>query len=133
MNKGSINYLIQKIVIINGLFNFGKNLGYHTLMEKIFKALGDKTRLHILLLISLNPDICLCDFEDLFNLSNSNLCRHLKDLEQSGLVLSHKVARWKHYNLSSIGVMLVQLIKKIDEGASLFNEIKILNAKINKN
>lgn len=99
-------------------------------MEKIFKALGDKTRLEILLLISLNPDICLCHIEDCFELSNSNLSRHLKELEQSGIVISRKLSKWKHYQLSSIGNALVGFIIKNDE-QNLLEQMKIKSKSLN--
>ncbi|MFC4891739.1 ArsR/SmtB family transcription factor [Pseudofrancisella aestuarii] len=100
-------------------------------MEKIFKALGDRTRLDILLLISLNPDICLCHLENCFELSNSNLSRHLKELEQSGLVTSYKKTKWKHYQLSDIGNELAELIIKIDDKNSLLEQIKNKSKLIN--
>lgn len=100
-------------------------------MEKIFKALGDKTRLEILLLISLNPDICLCHIEDCFELSNSNLSRHLKELEQSGIVISRKLSKWKHYQLSSIGNALVGFIIKNDE-QNLLEQMKIKSKSLNR-
>ncbi|APC97367.1 ArsR/SmtB family transcription factor [Francisella frigiditurris] len=100
-------------------------------MEKIFKALGDRTRLDILLLISLNPDICLCHLENCFELSNSNLSRHLKELEQSGLVTSYKKTKWKHYQLSAIGNELAELIIKVDDQNSLLEQIRNKSKLIN--
>lgn len=100
-------------------------------MEKIFKALGERTRLEILLLISLNPDICLCHIEECFNLSNSNLSRHLKELEQAELVMTSKVGKWKHYQINSLGIKLVELIKDIDNQA-LYQQIINRNSLINK-
>lgn len=100
-------------------------------MEKIFKSLGDRTRLEIIIIISLNPDICLCDIEDYFKLSNSNLSRHLKELEQAGLIKSYKKIRWKHYQLSSTGELLVDLIRKLDKQETLLNEIKTKSEAIN--
>lgn len=100
-------------------------------MEKIFKALGDRTRLEILLLISLNPDICLCHLENCFELSNSNLSRHLKELEQSGLITSYKKTKWKHYQLNDIGNELAKLIIKVDDQSSLLEQIKTKSKLIN--
>jgi DNA-binding transcriptional ArsR family regulator len=100
-------------------------------MEKLFKALGDKTRLEILLLISLNPDICLCHVESCFDLSGSNLSRHLKELEQAGLITARKSTRWKHYKLSEIGNTLTELIIKLDE-QNLLEQMKNKGKLINK-
>ncbi len=100
-------------------------------MEKIFKALGERTRLEILLLISLNPDICLCHIEEYFHLSNSNLSRHLKELENSGLVVTFKISKWKHYQVSSLGKQMVELIKIIDN-ENLYQQVSNLNLLLNK-
>ena len=101
-------------------------------MEKIFKAIGDKTRLEILLIIYLNTDICLCHIEDYFDLSNSNLSRHLKELDQVGLVTSYKTAKWKYYHVSPTGRHLVETIKKIDPENVLLNKVKTKIESINK-
>lgn len=100
-------------------------------MEKIFKALGDRTRLEILLLISLNPDICLCHIEECFHLSNSNLSRHLKELENNALLITSKVGKWKHYQISPLGNTLVKLIKTIDN-ENLYEQITNRNILLNK-
>ncbi len=100
-------------------------------MEKIFKALGDKTRLEILILIALNPNICLCHIEDCFLLSNSNLSRHLKELENACLVDTHKIGKWKHYQLNEMGNQLIELIKKLDN-QDLYNSLQVKNAALNK-
>jgi ArsR family transcriptional regulator len=100
-------------------------------MDKIFKALGERTRLEILLLISLNPDICLCHIEECFHLSNSNLSRHLKELENSELVMTFKRSKWKHYQLSPLGKQMVELIKAIDN-ENLYQQVSKLNLLLNK-
>ena len=100
-------------------------------MEKIFKALGDRTRLEILLLIALNPDICLCHIEECFHLSNSTLSRHLKELESVNLVAANKIGKWKHYQINQLGLDLVDLIKKVDQ-QDLYNSVSAKSALLNK-
>jgi ArsR family transcriptional regulator len=100
-------------------------------MEKRFKALGDRTRLEILLLIALNPDICLCHIEECFQLSSSNLSRHLKELESVELVTANKVGKWKHYQISGLGLELVNLIKRTDS-EDLYHQISVKSAILNK-
>lgn len=92
-------------------------------IETFFKALSDRTRLEILLLIALNPDICLCHIEECFNLSNSNLSRHLKELENANLITAYKVGKWKHYSVSDAGIEFVTFIKHIDN-QQLFMQVK---------
>lgn len=81
-------------------------------MEKIFKALGDRTRLETLLLMNQQPQLCLCHLEDFFELSNSNLSRHIKELEQNGLIRFKKQGKWKHYTVTELGTNCIELINK---------------------
>lgn len=78
-------------------------------MDKIFKALGDKTRLDLLVIISKMPNICLCDLECYFALSNSNLSRHIKELNNADLLEISKKGKWKYYAVSNLGQKLVGL------------------------
>ena len=79
-------------------------------MEKAFKALGDKTRLELFLIINELPGVCLCDLESGFSLSGSNLSRHLKELHQAQLLEINKVGKWKYYQISSFGNEFVTLV-----------------------
>jgi ArsR family transcriptional regulator, arsenate/arsenite/antimonite-responsive transcriptional repressor len=96
-------------------------------MDKLFRALGDKTRLEILMLVYLQPNTCLCDMMCCFKLSNSNLSRHLRELELANLVEGHKISKWKYYKLSQIGETLAKIIMKYDTG----NVLKHVKNKIN--
>ncbi len=88
-------------------------------MDKVFKALGDKTRLELLLIINEQPDICLCDLETCFSLSGSNLSRHLKELHQANLLKVDKKGKWKYYRISSFGNEFVKLVLAQSETAFL--------------
>jgi ArsR family transcriptional regulator len=81
------------------------------MLENLFKALGDKTRLEIFIIISLSSKLCLCDIEAGFTLSSSNLSRHLKELVQSDLLCFEKEGKWKFYYLSNVGKKLITIIK----------------------
>jgi ArsR family transcriptional regulator len=100
-------------------------------MENYFKALSDKTRLEMFLLISINTDICLCKIEECFNLSNSNLSRHLKELERSKLIESNKQGIWKHYTITTLGQQFIKFINKLDN-QTLLNRINAKNALLSK-
>ena len=79
----------------------------------------------------LNPDVCLCHIEECFNLSNSNLSRHLKELENADLIIAHKVGKWKHYSASDFGIEFVTFIKRIDN-QQLFTKVKNKSDLLNK-
>lgn len=100
-------------------------------MHKIFKSLGDETRLRLFLIINEVPNICLCDLEICFSLSESNLSRHLKELQQSNLLDVKKIGKWKYYTVSKFGIEFIELILRILD-TEIFNEIKVLTKKIER-
>jgi DNA-binding transcriptional ArsR family regulator len=82
-------------------------------MEKAFKALSETTRLELFLIINASPHICLCNLENCFNLSISNLSRHLKELDSVGLISSYKKGKWKYYNVTERGQKFITFINAI--------------------
>ncbi len=54
-------------------------------MVRISKALSDETRIRMLKLL-LDKDICVCEMEEIFPLSESQLSRHLKMLMEAGVL-----------------------------------------------
>lgn len=82
-------------------------------MEKAFKALSESTRLELFLIINASPSICLCHLEDCFNLSISNLSRHLKELDSISLISSYKEGKWKYYSVTEYGQKFIKFINSI--------------------
>jgi len=64
----------------------------------IYKALGDKTRLHILALLS-HGELCVCELVDLLNMSQPAISQHLRKRKQVGLVRERKAGQWVYYRL----------------------------------
>ncbi len=65
-------------------------------MTEILKALGHENRLGILALLMDNP-LCVCDFEENLNLTQSNVSRHLAVLRNAGIIKSYKTQQWVYY------------------------------------
>lgn len=70
------------------------------LVETIFKALSDPTRLRILSLLT-QAECCVCELERALQLSQPNISRHLNLLKTAGILQSRKQAQWAHYRISS--------------------------------
>ena len=67
---------------------------------KLFKALGDATRLEILgLLAAGGGSRCACEIEEHFHLGQSTISHHLRVLREAGLVVSERRGLWIHYSL----------------------------------
>jgi len=77
---------------------FGQNLKEAV---KIYKALGEPTRLNIVLLLSRHPDLSCTEIGERLNLaSGSTLSHHLKQLADCGLIeLSRKEGTYHYYRV----------------------------------
>ena len=67
---------------------------------RLFKALGDETRLEMLgLLAGAGTELCACDIESHFELSQPTISHHLKILREAGLVTADRRGTWVYYAL----------------------------------
>ena len=46
-----------------------------------------------------DPDICVCEFEDLFGMGQSKVSYHVRKLKDAGLVREEKRGKWSFYSL----------------------------------
>ena len=72
-----------------------------TVMETLFKALADQTRLRILGLL-LTGEVCVCDIHESLKIPQSKASRHLAYLRRSGLVDTRRDGLWVHYRLGRL-------------------------------
>ena len=68
-------------------------------LAKVFKALGDPTRVKLLSLIiaSAKGEMCVCDFTAPVGLSQPTVSHHMKLLVEAGLVTREQRGRWAYY------------------------------------
>lgn len=66
---------------------------------KLLKAAGDESRLRMLNILRLRP-LCVCEIAEVLGLAQSTVSRHLKLLEESGLLERTKNGLWVEYALS---------------------------------
>jgi len=59
------------------------------MFEIMFKALGEPTRLKIIKLLAAR-DLCVCDLEEVMQISQPRISQHLKVLKHAGLVNERK-------------------------------------------
>src|SRR5205807_6313380 len=67
--------------------------------SRMFKALGDDTRLRIVALLS-HGELCVCHVESALRLSQPTASRHLGVLRNAGLVESRRAGNWVFYRLA---------------------------------
>jgi len=79
------------------------------MQSRLFKALADKTRLKILMLIDIR-EMCVCEIMVALDLTQSTASHHLGILEAAGLVTDRREGKWVFYNLRNKRVL--KLIKE---------------------
>lgn len=67
---------------------------------KVMKGLSDPSRVKILKILQLK-ELCVCEIRALLNLAQPTISKHLKLLEEAGLVESRKEKLWVNYRLAS--------------------------------
>ncbi len=90
-----------------------------------FKALSDQTRLRMLrLLVSTGSELCVCEFVDTLQERIYNISKHLKVLEQAGLIEGSKEGRWVYYRIveanDPVGEALYQLVNSVPDFDEVF-------------
>src|SRR5437870_6309355 len=68
-------------------------------VSRLFKALGDDTRLRIVALLS-HGELCVCHVQEALGLAQPNASRHLTILKNAGVLRSRRVGTWIHYALA---------------------------------
>ncbi|EMR12856.1 arsenical resistance operon repressor [Methylophaga lonarensis MPL] len=66
----------------------------------LFKALADDTRLHCLLLIAAEDELCVCELIEALQQAQPKISRHLGQLRRLGLLLDRRQGQWVYYRLN---------------------------------
>lgn len=73
----------------------------------IFKALGDPTRLRIVLLLR-QRELCVCELMSVLEMEQSRVSHHMRILRQAGIVEDVRDGRWIIYRLPDAARPLVE-------------------------
>ncbi len=69
---------------------------------RIVKALADENRLRILKLIEYKP-LCVCELQAILDIVQSAVSRHLKILEDAGLIARRRAGVWVEFYIDAGG------------------------------
>jgi ArsR family transcriptional regulator, arsenate/arsenite/antimonite-responsive transcriptional repressor len=69
-------------------------------LDRLFRALGDPTRLRLLNLMA-EQEICVCYFTEVTGAPQPKISRHLAYLRKAGIVAARREGKWMHYRLSA--------------------------------
>jgi ArsR family transcriptional regulator len=81
-------------------------------VERVFRALGDATRLRILALL-VGGEICVCEIHDALRLPQPTVSRHLAYLRREGLVETRRDGLWIHYRLATLDDTVLRTLMQI--------------------
>ncbi|PLS08408.1 ArsR/SmtB family transcription factor [Neobacillus cucumis] len=65
----------------------------------VLKLLGDKTRLAIIAIL-IHRECCVCEFQEVFDMSQPSISQHLRKLKDAGLVKEERRGQWIYYSLN---------------------------------
>lgn len=70
-------------------------------LARVFKALGDPTRVRLLSLIAATEggEACVCDLTAPVKLSQPTVSHHMKQLVEAGLVTREQRGKWAYYRV----------------------------------
>ena len=93
-------------------------------LVQMLKALGDDTRLRIINILS-HGDLCVCEIEEILNITQSNASRHLNKLMNAKLVTYYKESKYVYYKINDDTLNAHKFLKEIIDGE--LYKIKNLN------
>ncbi len=94
-------------------------------LTKLFRALGDETRLRIVALLA-HGELCVCHLEKALDLSQPNVSRQLGILRAAGVVDTRRDGSWMYYALASQDHAAVQAM--LDRLVGLFGAERTVRA-----
>ncbi|MEH7356252.1 metalloregulator ArsR/SmtB family transcription factor [Neobacillus drentensis] len=65
----------------------------------VLKLLGDKTRLTIIGILK-QRECCVCEFLEVFDMSQPSISQHLRKLKDAGMVKEERRGQWIYYSLN---------------------------------
>jgi len=79
-------------------------------LVKIFKALGDKSRLRIVKMLQ-HKSLCVCEITAILGLATPTVSKHLSILKEAEIIKDLKNGRWVDYSLNKnvINIYLIGL------------------------
>ncbi len=83
---------------------------------RTMKALSDPNRVRVLKLLQ-EKELCVCEIQELLQLAQSTVSRHMKNLEDAGLVEHKRQGTWIIYHLphtpeSDYGVTMLEALEE---------------------
>lgn len=69
-------------------------------VSHVLKLLGDKTRLTMMAILK-QRECCVCEFLEVFDMSQPSISQHLRKLKDASLVKEERRGQWIYYSLNA--------------------------------
>lgn len=89
----------------------------------LLKCLSDEINLKILSYIRNYEELCVCQFEDILDIPQPTISRHLRSLYMVGLVSVRKEGRWHFYSLVNLPKFVYEVLDMATERYSIKKDI----------
>lgn len=83
-------------------------------VAELFKALSDPTRVRIVNLLIRNTQLCVCDVQENFDLSQGTISHHLAILTKAGLIDRESSGRWSFYRANRDALAGLSTVLEVD-------------------
>lgn len=89
---------------------------------EVLKALSHENRIRILNLLK-KQELCVCELENIMQVTQSNASRHLAKLKQVNIINAEQKAQWVYYSINKDTLMEHPFLEKLIEDE--FDKLKI--------
>jgi ArsR family transcriptional regulator, arsenate/arsenite/antimonite-responsive transcriptional repressor len=84
---------------------------------RLFKALGDPTRVRIVNLLATSDEpICVCELTPALGLSQPTVSHHLKKLTDAGLLDRQQRGVWAYYSIDRKAIAQLRALVELNKG-----------------
>jgi len=91
----------------------------------ILKLLGDKTRLTMIGILK-QRDCCVCEFQEVFEMSQPSISQHLRKLKDAGMVQEERRGQWIYYSLNQQSELYGLVVDILEHVPDQFEKIKMI-------
>lgn len=91
------NYILIKEL---GVYSVQKTIIEIDKLTQALKLLGDKTRLTMVAILK-HRECCVCEFLEVFTMSQPSISQHLRKLKDAGILSEEKRGQWVYYSLNT--------------------------------
>lgn len=84
---------------------------------RLFKCLGDETRLMLTLLIRREGELCVCEMTHALDESQPKVSRHLAQLRTCGLLSDRREGQWVYYRIAEAAPeWVIEVLQAAEKG-----------------